>query len=272
MITDPEKTEHCDSAAGRSLGQMIEVWTRLALERQEASVTQVGNMLICWALSPLPFMNVVFVMNDRWQAGLLLDTLRQASDLLKRRPESGLVLVVDEHLDIPDRAALQDTAKTAGLAPSLSLCGMECSEILPVYFEDDQIEIRRIAGFEAIEMISEMNGAAYGIPTEAVKVAFSDSAIIENESIVFAGFQHGILVSVAVTFVADDVIYLALVATKPSAQRKGYGGMTVQKALLEARKIFGLDRFALHSTADGVRVYERLGFSTVAHMHLFEVA
>lgn len=271
MTTDLEKNAYSDPTAWRSLERMIGVWRRLALERQGAWVTQDENLVSCWASSPLIFMNIVFVLKNADRADHLLDSLRKASMLLRAKPEAGLILVVEEQLDAMDKLALLDTANTAGLAPRPGLWGMECDEILPCDFDHVRFEIRQIMGSQAMEMIAEMNGAAYGIPSEDVMRAFSGSAILERESVVFAGFERGIPVSVAVTFVDDDVVYLALVATKPSAQRQGYGTATVQRALLEGRKVFGQKRFSLHSTGDGFRIYERLGFSAVAHMRLFEL-
>lgn len=271
MTIDLKKTANLNLGASRSLERMIGVWKRLAVERQGAWVTQDENLVSCWASSPLIFMNIVFVLKGSGRSDPLLECLRKASTLLQEQHEPGLSLVVEEQLDALDKAALQDTAKTAGLAPRQGLWGMECNEILSCNFNHSEFEIRQVMGSQAMVLIAEINGAAYGIPSEDVMRAFSGSTILERESVVFAGFERGVPVSVAVTFVDDDVVYLALVATKPSAQRKGYGTATVQKALLEGRKVFGQERFALHSTADGFRIYEKLGFTAVAHMRLFEL-
>lgn len=272
MTTELEKSPHRDLSAWRSLERMIAVWRRLALERQGASVTQDGDLVNCWALSPLIFMNIVFVVNGSGKSDPLVDTLEKASTLLRAKPEPGLVLLIEEQLGVLDKEALEDTAKTVGLRPKQGLWGMECDEILPCDFEHKEFEIRQVVGSQAIELIAEMNGAAYEIPSADVAVTFSGSAILERESIVFVGFENGIPVSVAVTLADEDAVYLALVATKPSAQRKGYGTATVQKALLQGRKVFGRKKFALHATADGFRLYENLGFSTVSHMRLFALA
>lgn len=272
MTTESEQTAHRHLSVCRSLERMIGVWRRLALERQGSWFIQDDNLVSCWASSPLKFMNIIFIVKDCGQTHPLFDSLLKASAVLRTKPEPGLVLVVEEQLSVSDRSTLLETAKTAGLAPTAGLWGMQCNEIVSCNFEHTEFDIRQITGSQAIDMIAEMNGAAYQIPSESVRGAFSGSAILERESMVFAGFERGIPVSVAVTFAEDDVVYLALVATKPSAQRKGYGTATVQRALSEGRRVFGLEKFALHATADGFGIYERLGFSAVAHMRQFEVA
>lgn len=271
MTTDSEKSDYRDLPAARSLERMISVWKRLALERQGASVIQDGNIVDCWASSPLIFMNIVFVMHDSDKAGLSINTLGKASTLLQEKSEPGLVLLVEEQLGVLDNANLQHNAKTVGLAPRQGLWGMECTEISPCSFEHGDFEIRRVIGSQAVEMIAEINGAAYEISSQDVTETFSGSMILERDSVVFAGFENDIPVSVAVTFADGDAVYLALVATKPAAQRKGYGTATVQRALLEGRRAFSRKRFVLHSTAEGFRLYERLGFSVVARMRLFEL-
>ena len=270
MTTDFEKKAH-NLAVWRSLKRMISVWRRFASERQGALVTEDDNIVSCWASSPLNFMNIVFVVKESGRSDPLFDSLQNASAILRAKPEPGLVLVVEEQLSVLDKAALLETANTVGLTQTSGLWGMQCSEMKSCLFEHKEFNIRKVVGSQAIEMIAEMNGAAYGIPSDVVMTAFSRSAILERESVVFVGFERNIPVSVAVTLADNDAVYLALVATKPSAQRRGYGTATVQRALLEGREVFGLKSFALHSTADGFQIYERLGFSVVAHMRLFEL-
>ena len=150
MTTELEKSPHRDLFAWRSLERMIAVWRRLALERQGASVTQDGNLVNCWALSPLIFMNIVFVANGSGKSAPLVDTLEKASTLLRAKPEPGLVLLIEEQLGVLDKEALEDTAKTVGLRPKQGLWGMEClasSQVSRAMLLQTELGITR-AGFD----------------------------------------------------------------------------------------------------------------------------
>jgi predicted acetyltransferase len=67
-------------------------------------------------------------------------------------------------------------------------------------------------------------------------------------------------------------LFLALVATLPGKQRKGYAEATVRKALYEGYPATGLKRTVLHASDAGFPVYERLGYRAVANIRLYKLA
>ena len=82
--------------------------------------------------------------------------------------------------------------------------------------------------------------------------------------------HHPKLDFVRVTTIATgNCLFLALVATAPEAQRKGYGEATVRKALFEGGRATGLTRTVLHATPAGAAVYERIGYRKVASISFY---
>ncbi len=75
--------------------------------------------------------------------------------------------------------------------------------------------------------------------------------------------------SAAATMANNGCLFLALVATAPEAQRKGYGEATVRKALFEGANATGLTRTALHATMAGAPVYQRIGYRKVATIRFY---
>ena len=59
---------------------------------------------------------------------------------------------------------------------------------------------------------------------------------------------------------SDGQLYLALVATRPDSQRKGFGEATVRHALQAAYEATGLTRTTLHATDAGYPMYQRVGY------------
>jgi predicted N-acetyltransferase YhbS len=88
----------------------------------------------------------------------------------------------------------------------------------------------------------------------------------------YIGLENGVPVSTAATVETNGCLFLALVATAPEAQRKGYGEATVRKALFEGAKATGLTRTVLHATMAGAPVYERIGYRKVATIRLYGLA
>jgi predicted GNAT family acetyltransferase len=80
----------------------------------------------------------------------------------------------------------------------------------------------------------------------------------------YLGLEDGVPVSAAAMVQTNDCLFLALVATAPEAQRRGFAEATVRKALFEGAKATGLTRSVLHATPAGAPVYERIGYRKVS--------
>jgi len=76
----------------------------------------------------------------------------------------------------------------------------------------------------------------------------------------------GRLVSVAGAFDIGTDVSVQWVATDPEHRRQGLGTRVMQALLTEARRR-GLRTASLQASPDGLPLYERLGFTTVGHLH-----
>ena len=107
------------------------------------------------------------------------------------------------------------------------------------------------------------------MPLEAGRDGLVGSALWKSGVHAYLGLEDGIPVSAAATVQTKNSLFLALVATAPEAQRKGFGEATTRKALFEGAKATGLTRFTLHASPAGAPVYERIGFHKVATIHYY---
>jgi GNAT superfamily N-acetyltransferase len=62
---------------------------------------------------------------------------------------------------------------------------------------------------------------------------------------------------------------VALVATSPDHQRKGYAEAVMRRALDEAREAWGVRRTVLHATAAGQPIYRRMGYADTVRFDAF---
>jgi len=59
------------------------------------------------------------------------------------------------------------------------------------------------------------------------------------------------------------------VATLPGHQKRGYGEAVMRHALAEVRRERGMEPVILQSTPAGLKLYERMGFRTVARVAVY---
>jgi ribosomal protein S18 acetylase RimI-like enzyme len=83
------------------------------------------------------------------------------------------------------------------------------------------------------------------------------------------GYLRGEPVATAATVIHAGAIGLYNVAVTPEYRRRGYGEAVMRHAVEEARRRSGLDRVILQSTRQAVKMYERMGFSTVTRILAF---
>ena len=69
--------------------------------------------------------------------------------------------------------------------------------------------------------------------------------------------------------VSDGVVGVYNVGTLPGHQRRGYGEAIMRHALEKAREETGLERTILQSTAQGLPIYQRMGYRTVTRVLVY---
>ena len=83
------------------------------------------------------------------------------------------------------------------------------------------------------------------------------------------GIAEGKPASSAAVLMVEGHRYVALVATDPGQQRRGFADATMRRALQNAAGVHGERPTVLHATDAGRPVYERMGYTTIANHTLF---
>lgn len=240
--------------------QYVSMWKVLSGDRPGADLVDVPGMSVCWADSAFPFWNALFITDRIGNADDLAARLREGADYMRAKQQAGLVYVCEDFLNPGVRGRIDGLAKEAGLEYAIDVIGMAGDVPRSRQMPDTPLEFRRVTDDAALQVYGEINAQGYGFPLEAGHEALRGSDFWKSTAYAFIGYEAGQAVSTAAAIVNEGQLYLALVATRPDAQRKGYGYATVCHALQAAHNATGLTRTTLHATQAGFPVYQRVGY------------
>jgi ribosomal protein S18 acetylase RimI-like enzyme len=179
-----------------------------------------------------------------------------------------LFVVTCEALD-PDadpEALLDD----CGLAPMMRLTGMLASNVAPVTRIPEGLQLLVPQDDTGCSAVLDVNAGAYGMDLEAGKQFIGKRSFWDGHVPVL-GLVDGKPAASAAVMMVDGHRYVAMVATDPAQQRRGFAEATMRSALEEAGKVHGERPTVLHATDAGRPVYERMGYTTIStHMVFME--
>jgi ribosomal protein S18 acetylase RimI-like enzyme len=77
-------------------------------------------------------------------------------------------------------------------------------------------------------------------------------------------------IACSAAYVQNGRLYVALVATVPEMQGRGYGEAVTRLSVVAAAKESGHTRSVLHATCAGIPLYRRLGYEPTASFTAYE--
>ncbi|HTU99380.1 MAG TPA: GNAT family N-acetyltransferase [Luteitalea sp.] len=241
-------------------------WSYFARQLPDGHVMPSPGVLIANGRSPLPFMN----------AAILTDVVVDADDLRRRVGAAreqfeplGLQWILmfpeDRTPSSVDVAGICGEAKLQYMMP---MRGMVTDALAAPVRTLPALDLRVVEDAAGRQAVADLNAAGYGIPTEIVRPA-TEPASMWSQMVGVVGYVDGEPVSTASVAAVDDVAYVALVATSPAYQGRGYAEAVMRDALGQARNRWGVTRTILHATPAGAPVYTRMGYEDVGGYHVY---
>lgn len=151
---------------------------------------------------------------------------------------------------------------------SADLPGMLSERVLPPQRALPRIEARRVGDEPTCAAFCEIGSVCFNVPLAWFREVFENPSVW-NEFAGYVGYAEGEPVSTAATVISDGAVGVYNVATLPSHQRRGYGEAIMRHALDKAREEHGLERTILQSTAQGLPIYQRMGYRTVTRVTVY---
>ena len=215
---------------------------------------------------PIPFFNVALVT----ETGVSADTLSAAGERAcawaSKRAAPWLFVVTQEALVAgTDAAAALDAC---GMVPLMLLTGMIAQHVAPPSNVRSELQLMRPEDDERCSALVDVNGLAYGMDLEAAKVILGKQAFWSGHYPAL-GIADGTPACAAAVMMVDRYRYVALVATDPARQRRGFGELVMRHALALAALAHGDGPTTLHATEAGRPIYERMGYVPIAAHTVF---
>ncbi|MFJ4616645.1 GNAT family N-acetyltransferase [Streptomyces sp. NPDC088812] len=253
-----------------SMEQLATVWRALVLDREpRADVRDLPGVAVRWADCRFAFWNCVTLTDVGADAALLDRRLTQAADIMRAKKHPGFLWLFEDLLDGGARAGLAEAAERAGLQHAFAGTGM-AGNLLPVPDPvHPDLTFVRVSTDEQLRAYADINARAYGFPLEDGRDGLLGSALWKTDAHAYLGLRDGVPVTCAATLEAEGRLFVALVATDPAWERRGYGEAVTRKALHEGARATGLTRATLHATAAGAPVYPRIGFEPNSPVHFY---
>ena len=155
-----------------------------------------------------------------------------------------------------------------GLRLSTELPGMIAEQLEPPVKALPRLEVRRVCGEATRAAFCEIGSVCFHVPIPWFREVF-DSESVWERFIGYVGYSEGEPVSTAAVVIGGGAVGVYNVATLPGEQRRGYGECIMRHALAEARREHGAAPLILQSTPAGLKLYQRMGFRTVARVAVY---
>jgi GNAT superfamily N-acetyltransferase len=242
----------------------IDAWTFWAERARAGEIANLPGLRASWMNVTWPVFNGTF----------LAEPVRDASDLAQRaqaavsyahgRDLGWVFFVCREMIPEPLRDSATEILATQGLTQVVELTGMSADRLLPSRRPAPDLEMRRVGSQETRRAFGEINALAYGDPVDLGIQALDVETLWGEGTFGVVGFLEGQPVTTAETIVLDGTLYVALVATLPEHQKKGYAEAAMRHSLALAHAATGLERTVLHASEVGLPLYREMGYQPVA--------
>lgn len=155
-----------------------------------------------------------------------------------------------------------------GLRLSTEIPGMLADRILPPVKPLPRLDVRRVCDEATRNAFVEIGSVCFHVPISWFREVFDSNSVWER-FVAYVGYFDGEPVSTTAVIVGGGAVGVYNVATLPGQQRRGFGEATMRHALAEVPPAHTLEPVILQSTPVGLRLYQRMGFKTIARVAVY---
>jgi GNAT superfamily N-acetyltransferase len=240
----------------------------LAEQRPHAEVTElegvsIASLGVAFQMFNAAFLNSRVTGRDDLEARL---TRAQSVFGAQQRPWS--FWICEDWLAWPARRALVSACEKFGLRAVAEMPGMAADSLREPRRVSSRIEIVHARDSRTMTDFRIIGSLCFHVPPTWFGEVFDD-IMPARDFVCWVGYSAGLPVATAATVVSHGAIGVYNVATLPDERGKGYAEAITRHAIAEAAHQSGLNRVILQATAQGERLYKRLGFREVSRLVVF---
>lgn len=250
-----------DDDVALSISQFAGAWRLMCADAPRSAVAVTDGVEYVFGGAPVPFFNIALLTARGLTADDLQRLGREACDWAAPHDLPWLLIVTHERLAAGTDAA--GALEACGLVPVIPMTGMRAQQLTPATPAPAGLTLGLTADDAACAAIVDVNSVAYAMDLEASKPLVGRQAFWKDH-VAVVGVADEAPVSSAAVMLVDGYRYVALVATRPEQQRRGFAGATMRHALDLSAQRDGERPTFLHATDAGRPVYERMGYQPVS--------
>jgi len=249
-----------------SIQQFVGAWRVMCSGGRGHAAAAADGVHYVFSGVPIPFFNVAVLTEPVLSADLLRARGRQACAWASSMGVPWLFVVTHEALEpgVDAAAALDE----CGLATLMPMTGMIAERIAPGARVPEDLALTMPEDDDGCAAVLDVNSMAYGMDLDAGKALLGKRSFWKDHFPVL-GLTGGKPACSATVLMVDGYRYVALVATDPTQQRRGYGDAAMRRALELSAAGHGDRPTVLHATDAGRPIYERMGYAPISTHTVF---
>ena len=230
-----------------------------ARQSKVGSVRALPGLEAAWVNSTLPFCNGTFFTAAPADAADLVQQLEAAKADAAPHSLPWALFTYDPYLTGVTTPADSGFARMMGVRVMTADIALLPAPRHPL----PALEFRRVKDDGSAKHALEINMQAYGMPSEITESVLATGAFFGNPLTDFGyvAYRNGAPVSTASAILIDGWVYVALVATMPGHQKKGYAEAVMRHALQQAAEATSVTRTSLDATDAGAPLYAQMGYT-----------
>jgi ribosomal protein S18 acetylase RimI-like enzyme len=238
-----------------SISQWLGYCDLLAKYLPDAANVDLDGVAVRWLNVRWPSMNACIVHTPVFDQDDLDRRIAAASEFAADRDRKWVFVTCDE---------LVPECVRPGWREAPGGFGMVAEHVLPPSTSQPRLEYRAVADAASQREVADLNALVWDLPSEWGREILEPYGGFGEDAFGSLAYLDGRVVSCAVTFLIDERLHVGWVATHPDYRKRGFGEAVVRESLRTAGAASGSTRATLRSTLAGKRLYERIGFRTVA--------
>lgn len=247
--------------------QFISFGKLLVAGRPGADVFEKDGIATYWAGCSSIFFNLLFLSEPVTGRTMLNQRLRVAADYMRTKTEPGLLFISDDYLHGEVLTATDGVLEETGLVSMIETTGM-IGDLVAFAGRSKHPALRfeRVTDERGFYECADINSVAYSSPVELMRDGIDGATLWKERAYCYLAYLGDVAVSTASVVESEGVLYVALVATRPDMERRGFAEATMRHALSAASEATGYRKTCLHATQAGLPVYERMGYTPVTRI------